>query len=391
MCKPNEIEDQVPSTILMDSEYLIQTKNQIQKKDPELMSAYNKLIKDADEALSKDPFSVSDKEIIAPSGNKNDYASYSRYWWPDPTQPNGMPYLRRDGETNPESQNPSKSDRPRIGSIGKTTETLGLAYYFTGDEKYATKAAELIRVWFLDSKTKMNPNLNHSQCRPGHNLGSRTGVLDGRLLIGALEASLLIENSAALNEEELKGLRNWAKEFFEWLTTNEMALKESESKNNHGSYYDVQALYFALYSDNKEMALKIANEFLDKRIVSQISIDGTMPHELARTRPLFYTVYNLHALLLVAHLAENLEINVWETNNEYSRLKLAIEFLLPYADPNKKWPKPTISDFDRTPMFAILQMANQKYPEENYFDKALNFPFEECEKERCNLAFPLIR
>jgi hypothetical protein len=28
--------------------------------------------------------------------------SLAPYWWPDPKSPNGLPYIRRDGERNPE-------------------------------------------------------------------------------------------------------------------------------------------------------------------------------------------------------------------------------------------------------------------------------------------------
>ncbi|WP_409013242.1 alginate lyase family protein [Dyadobacter sp. CY343] len=36
----------------------------------------------------------------------------------------------------------------------------GLAWYFTNESKYSEHAAQLLRVWFLDEMTKMNPNLN---------------------------------------------------------------------------------------------------------------------------------------------------------------------------------------------------------------------------------------
>lgn len=391
MCRPIDVDNQYAGTILMDAAYLASTQTQIEKNDPQLRPAFDQLIEDAEAALKEGPFSVTDKEKLPPSGDKHDYASYSRYWWPDPNQPDGLPYIRRDGETNPESQSLKESDRQRIGALGKNSETLGLAYYLSGEEKYAQKAAELLRVWFLDEATRMNPNVNHAQARLGHNNGTKSGVLDGRVLIRALESSLLIANSTALSDTEHKKLKAWAGDYFEWLTTDEMALDEAASKNNHGSFYDVQAIYFALYSGNREGATQIARKFLQRRVYSQIKPDGSMPEEMARTRPLFYSIYNLHAMFLVAHLAKKVEVDVWKADEEDSRLRVGLDYLIPYTDSNKKWPHPMIREANRMEMFPILQMADRAYPNGDYLKVADKLPLERRKIQRTNLAFPLMR
>jgi len=382
-------QENVASTILMDGKILAQTKMRIEKNDPKLKSALDQLIAEADAALLEGPWSVTDKEKLPPSGDKHDYASYSRYWWPDPEKPDGLPYIRRDGETNPASQSLKESDRQRIGPLGINTETLGLAYYFTGDEKYAKKAAELLRVWFLDPATRMNPNVNHAQCRPGHNDGTKSGVLDGRMMTRALEGAILIAGSSALSDAEREGLRTWAAEYFQWLTTAEIALDEAASKNNHGSYYDAQAIYFALYSGNRKAAQQMAQNFVQKRILSQIKPDGSMPEEMARTRPLFYSNYNLHAMFLVAHLAEKVDVDIWNAGN--ARLRAGLDYLTPYADPKKPWPHPTIKDADRMKMFAILLMADRAYPDGNYLKMVDTLPLKERKIRRENLVVPIMR
>ena len=136
----------------------------------------------------------------------------------------------------------------------------------------------------------MNPNLNNAQCRPGHNTGSKSGVLDGRIMIRALEASLLIEGSKALSKEEKQGLKGWAEAYFEWLTSSELALQEAASKNNHGSYYDLQALYFALYAGKKEQAVQIAQNFYTKRILKQIQKMVQCPKKWLG-QDLYFTVF----------------------------------------------------------------------------------------------------
>ena len=82
--------------LLLDSETLATTKSQLEQEEPRLQKAYAQLVLAADKALLEGPFSVTDKSKLPPSGNKNDYAR-SRYWWPDPTKADGLPYIRRDG------------------------------------------------------------------------------------------------------------------------------------------------------------------------------------------------------------------------------------------------------------------------------------------------------
>ena len=379
------------ATILIDNQHIATTRIELKQENSSLRKAFLQLIDEADKMLLEGPFSVTAKTKLPPSGNKHDYASYSRYWWPDPNKANGLPYLRRDGETYPGSQSLEASDRQRIGALAENSETLGLAYYLSGEEKYAQKVAQLLRVWFLNTATRMNPNLNHAQCRPGHNTGSKSGVLDGRLLIKAFEALLLIRDAYVLSEEEEQGLRNWAKAYLGWLTESELALQEAASKNNHGSYYDVQVLYFALFTGKRDLAQKVAQYFYQNRVLKQIQADGSMPEEIARTRPLFYSIFNLHALFLFAHLAEKVGVDIWKANDDSSRLKVGLDFLAPYINPDLTWPYHTTKEVNRMELFQLLLLGDSVYPNENYLDYATYLPEEKRNVDRAKLSYPLIR
>ena len=379
----------IPATVLMSGEMLAKTKQRIAKDDPALTSALRKLIGEADAALDDGPYSVTDNQQLAIGADQHDYSSFARYWWPDPNKSDGLPYIRRDGKTNPTSQSPKTSDRSRIELMSSQAETLGLAYYLTGKEKYAVKAAELLRVWFLAPATKMNPNLNFAQGRPGLSDGSKYGVLDGRIMLRAFEGSLLIAGSSALSEAEREELKSWAAEYSNWLQTSELGIGEAATVNNHGTFFDAQALYFALYCENKEVALQIAQQAAQKRVLSQIKSDGSMPEEMARTRPFHYSVFNLHAMFLIANLAKQVDVQICNAGD--SRLRTAVDFLAPYADSSKSWPGKAIKDSDRMKLFPILLMADQAYPERGYLKFVENLPLSKRKSLRENLAYPLIR
>src|SRR6267142_1140516 len=154
-----------PRTFLLNPQKLTETKQRIQSGDKTFDAALAKLEADARKALQQEPVSVTTKATTTPGGDKHDYMSQAPYFWPDPTKPNGLPYIRRDGERNPEIN--KITDHHTMDQMVSATRTLALAYYLKGNEQYAAKATQLLRVWFLDAATRMNPNLQYAQAIPG--------------------------------------------------------------------------------------------------------------------------------------------------------------------------------------------------------------------------------
>ena len=224
---------------------LAKVKAQLAASDPSLQRALKNLVADADEALSVKPPSVVEKNKTPPSGDKHDYMSLAPYYWPDPAKSNGLPYIRHDGKVNPESR-VDGYDHGRMSEMGNTVETLALAYYFTGKETYAAQAAKFLRVWFLDPMTRMNPHLNFAQAIPGENTGRGTGILEGRHISQAADAAELLAGSPSWTEKDRSEFKAWLGTYLDWLLTSKNGRDEANAKNNHGSFYDVQAMELAL-------------------------------------------------------------------------------------------------------------------------------------------------
>jgi hypothetical protein len=95
-------------------------------KDPTVADAVAGIIRDADKQLLNPCPTVMDKQAVAPSGDKHDYYSMARYWWPNPETDNGLPYVRRDGKVNSETKD---LDRENLGSFEKMLRVYALAYF----------------------------------------------------------------------------------------------------------------------------------------------------------------------------------------------------------------------------------------------------------------------
>ena len=342
-----------------DALSLKKVKSLIAAGDPSMKAALAELIKAADAALGYKPVSVMEKKNNPPSGDKHDYMSLAPYFWPNPETKDGLPYIRKDGQINPEvNEYKDKEYLPQLCSI---LETLGLAYYFTNDERYASHASKLINVWFLDAATKMNPNLNFGQAVKGENDGRGAGLIDTRHLIKVVDAVSFMGNSSAWTPTQDQQLKNWFADFLNWMQTSKNGTAELKATNNHGIWYDAQRLSFALYTNNN----KVVNEVIEsakKRIASQMNPDGFFPAELARTTSLHYSLFVVEAFIKVAQLSKAAGDDFWNyTAKNGNSLQKACDVLMPYLLKQKQWTGEQIKpfNFDESTSFFIAVAAKK--------------------------------
>ncbi len=366
---------------------LPQVKARLDAGDTTLQPALQKLVSDADAALSFAPVSVTQKTRLAPSGDKNDYMSTAPYWWPDPAKPDGLPYVRRDGKVNPESRT-TASDQQRLSRLGSNVSTLALAYYFTGREAYAAHAARLLRVWFLDPATRMNPHFNYSQGIPGHNEGRPAGMIEAGGLVEATDASGLLAGSPAWTAADEEALRQWAGEFLDWMRTSPLGRGVSAGDNNQATMADVRAVRLALKVGRVDLARQITTEAGPRRIAVQIAPDGSQPHELTRTKSFNYHRLNLNGLTQLAELGQLLGVDLWSFSSPDGRsLRGAVDYLYPYAaEPGKVWPHEQIESINPASLAGSLRRAALAYGDARY-EEAIS-GFKDLERSRLQLTHP---
>src|SRR3989442_875517 len=225
-----------PSVFLLDARQVQLTRQRIRDSDKSLTAAWARLQREAQKALSEGPFSIVNKSVTPRSGDKHDYMTQAPYFWPDPKSPNGLPYIRRDGERNPEIN--KITDNRSLDQIEASDETLALAFYFKGDEAYAAKAVQLLRAFFLDPATRMNPNLQYAQFIPGVNTGRGIGLIETRGLTRVVDAIGLLAGSETLTGAHQRGLQGWFCKILAWLQGSKNSGAESTATNNHGTPYD---------------------------------------------------------------------------------------------------------------------------------------------------------
>jgi hypothetical protein len=354
-----------PRLFQSDGRDLAKVKQRTASGDKQFAAALAELRGRANMALKTRPLTIVNKPTLPPSGDKHDYVSMAPYFWPDPTKKGGLPYVRRDGKVNPERD---KYDRPLLGKMSRTVGTLALAYYLTGEERYAEHAGKLLRTWFLDAKTRMNPNLQYAQFIPGVNQGRGIGIIDSVALLEVVDAVGMLEGSPAWTKADHAGMKKWFSDYLKWLRTSKGGKEESAARNNHGTWYDVQEATYALFVGEEEKTVaRLLEQVKTRRIARQIEPDGRQPLELKRTKSFDYSVVNLRGLFALATIGDRVGVDLWRFETKDGRsIRKALDWLVPYASGEKKWPYKQISPLRGGSLAPLLRRAAMAYKDERY-------------------------
>ena len=317
----------------------------------------------AEKALKEGPWSVTtSRPQRARTLDPHDYYSEGPYWWPDPKNPSG-PYIRKDGRTNP---NRFMGNKDALNSMAEALFTLGSAAYLLDDARYAERAARITAVWFVEAKTRMNPNLEYGQAVPGVNSGRGAGIIDSRVLIRAVQGLDLLDQTGKLDPVVRDGVRRWFAEYTRWLTTSKKGLEEKNSGNNHASWWTAQVAAYSGFTgdrDTQQMAFRWLREGLFPK---QIQPDGSAPRELARTKSLGYSAFNFEAYTLTCRIAQAAGVKLWDLRTPAgATLDTVVRYLLPAVRDPKQWKGEQIVEFDNSGTY-YLALAGQALGQPGY-------------------------
>ncbi len=285
----------------------------------------SRVIERANLALSQTPPSVTDSPVLYENQAAHDYASLAIYWWPDPSAADGKPYIRRDGDINPEVED---YDYPKLTMMVESVRALALAGYFSGDSTYHKAAGKYLNTWFCDPSTRMNPNLNFAQGIPGRTEGRNYGIIDTYHFIYLLDAVYLLRAESQLPNEIHSCMQSWFSDFNHWLLTSEFGIREANTLNNHGTWYDAQLVAFTTFTGQHELAKRILSDITSNRILRHIDADGRQPREMRRADGTHYLIYNLEAYKNLIRYGRFHGINLFLVEDERSGgLIVAIDFV----------------------------------------------------------------
>ena len=355
--------------IFLNEDRLEKAKVLIEKQDTFFTEAYNQLIADADKELIKTANPVTNKTQIPPSGDKHDYLSMAPYWWPNPETADGFPWILKDGETNPMTRG-DNTDKVRLSEMFEALNKISMAYYFSGDMKYADKAKSIVKIWFIDDSTKVNPNVNFGQGVPRQIDGRRAGIIEWRSISTVINTVQLLIAKDLWSSDEIQILNTWIAQYYNWLKTNPMGIENDNGLQNHSTCYDYQMVGLARYLGLDDEAKSRLEAAKTKRIDTQIEPDGSQPRELGRTKSIHYCSMNLKIMTFVADMGKPLGVDLWNYSSDDGRsMRKAFEFLRPFVEGKEKWTYKQITEGGiekaiEDEMYPLFSIASTIYGEE---------------------------
>jgi hypothetical protein len=300
-------------------------------------SAYDKMKAEADSLLSQ-----SAQSVTFQGNTGHDYYTMKPYDWSN-NMPSPCGGTRCDGYTNPEAD---RGDYIAAMAVSKAVRGLGLGYAFTGNTKYADKAVSLIRVWALDSATRMTPKVFLSQAIEQY-------VSFPGLFYGAD----LIWNYPGWSSTERANFAAWARAFAG------DALDITYSNNWEDWRQVFVASAGAMASDST-----LTNHAFSKfksTLASHIDSAGRMSKELGRTLSLDYSIYALNAMTQVAEIARHQGVDLYGYTSSGRNLELAWDYHVPYLINPSSWPYEQYKAYNQDGV-ALYELAYRREAKSTY-------------------------
>ena len=294
-----------------------------------------RILSAAQRYLAEEPVTVTAAHSNRSQGGPHDYFSEGDYWWPDAKNP-GVPYVRRDGFSNPANFNDNREALIRLSMMAPA---LVAAWRLTKDNRYSAHFVKHLRAWFVDPATKMNANLEYAQAIFGVSKGRGTGIIDTLHLVEVVRAARVLEAAGGIDAADVQPIRAWFAAYLGWMATSQNGKDEEAAKNNHGTCWVLQAAEFSLFAKRPDLTALCVERFKTAIVPDQIAKDGSLPLELARTKPYSYSLFDTDVLSGICQSLSTKDDNLWRFKGPNGQgVDDAVAFVFPYIADKSKWP-----------------------------------------------------
>lgn len=265
----------VPVLLTIDYHSLLKVKEKVLQQDPYYYTYYQRLIHDAEKCLYDDTYSVAEKKNRVSTNDMHDKVNFSM---------NHYSFTKEDDTSSMTASN---------------IRTLILAGFFSGQERYNSQAAQLLRNLFIPDENLVGQNPNRPET-----------VTEVCQLISLLDVYPLLQQTAVWSDDDHEQTAQWTQQYLELLLHDKHKIQEDEACDNDSIWYEAQVAvlaYFIRHDTRANQAVQRAK----KLILSQIEPDGRQLFNLNNHASSYCTIRNLQAFYILSSVGERIGEHLW--------------------------------------------------------------------------------
>ena len=271
----------------------------------------------------------------------NNYTSIVPYYHPDPNSASGFPYIRRDGVRNQEAA--QTSDSRYVYTMLYAVQNLVIAHQLTGDDSYAARAIAMLRVFFMDPATKMNPDLTYSQVVFGASrtdLKIRGAIIDFDRFPIVGDFIEILSATPTWTPEDTAAMQAWFTALVGWFVNSPRGIIQDGYSHNIKTSYVTQRVAYLCAAGERDNAIAYLNSRVPALLDAQIDAEGKQALEMSRVTNRRYCEFNLTLLCRLATMASNLGVDLWNHvgDNGVGSIKTAMLYMAQFVTPDAVWP-----------------------------------------------------
>jgi hypothetical protein len=311
------------------------------RKEAWTLDSVRRLRAEAEKRVKEGPWTVTSDRPKGLDLDPHEYYSEDPYWWPNPDNAPG-PRVRRD-EIYPGRFSANKT---ALNGMCDAVFTLGTAAFLLDDTRYAQRAARVVQAWFINPRTRMNPSLENARVIPGSTSVRGDGILDGRVLIRAIQGMEFLAQTGAWDAKDQAAVHKWFEEYLHWLTVSKNAAEEKKSGNHHASWWAAQVAAVATFVADGPAQQAAFTYYRDRIFPRQIRANGSARREESSVQSLSLSAFNLEAYTSICRIAQVQGVDLWSVHTKNgATLGTVIDYLAPYFSDPRKWAREQVADF----------------------------------------------
>ncbi len=327
---PAALAQETHPRMYLDSGEIAAIKAQVQAGAAPWKAAYDRMISNANAALSQGALSVTFGGKAPSSGNSHDYWTETPYAGTG----EGVINLLKD-----------RTDYTAAIALGRAVRNLGLAYAFTGEARYADKAAALLKAWMVNPQTRMNPRFTNGQSR----------IELCITMPGAFYGADLIWHAPSWSAADRAAVSSWARA----LGAN---ARSWTGKNNFENWRHVLLASAGVAGEDPSLRQEAFDSW-KSFLLGAMAADGRLVHETGRTKSLDYSTYALNAMVQAAEIARHFGVDLYSYRLADGRgMEKTLDYHAPFVTDPSSWSYQQVAPYagDNSAVYEVAYLWMQK-------------------------------